>query len=293
MPPGFHCQRSSGAVSVVVCSPDESRLDEICNWLVSHRFSPLPVANPAGAARLSRYAQPEVLILDLAHGNAALDLLRARQEPGFPYVSVLALASADFDSPELDRVAPPLWVEGLLSYPLDFDDLLHRIVEVLRDIHHRDDLVLRVGLLVVDPPRRKVTVGDEEIHLTPKEFALLQVFASDPLRVFSKAELTDEVWGRNFSDRSRSVESHASRLRKKLDLPVPLGRTDLVEDADGPRVLRVVEVGNRVALTLHQVSRISGGYQGFVRYLRTAVPAHEFSISLGRAAGWSHTAGRI
>lgn len=219
MPRAFEGQRSAGAVKVVVCSPDESRLDEICNWLVQQRFSPLPVANPAGVVRLCRYAQPEVLILDLAFGDPALDLLRARRMPDFPYVSVIAVSSADSGLRRLDTMDDPaLWVDAELPEPLDFDDLLHRIIEILRDVHHRDDLVLRVGPLVVDPPRRRVTVGDRQIHLTPREFALLRVFASDPLRVFSKAELAEEVWGGDYpSERSRSVESHTSRLRRKLD----------------------------------------------------------------------------
>lgn len=219
MPRAFEGQRSAGAVGVVVCCPDESRLDEICDWLVRQRFSPLPVVNPAGAARLVRYARPEVLILDLAFGDPALDLLRTRRTPDFPYVSVIALFSADSDLRGLDRMDDPaLWVDAVLLEPLDFDDLRHRIIEILRDVHDRDDLVLRVGLLTVDPPRRRVTIGDQEIHLTQKEFALLRVLASDPLRVFSKAELAQEVWGGDYpSERSRSVESHASRLRRKLD----------------------------------------------------------------------------
>lgn len=219
MPRAFDGQRSTGAVGVVVCSPDESRLDEISDWLVRQRFSPLPIANPAGAARLCRYARPEVLILDLAAGDPALDLLRVRRTPDFPYVSVIAISSADPGLRRLDATDDPaLWVDALLPEPLDFDDLRHRIVEILRDVHHRDDLVLRVGLLVVDPPRRRVAVGDKEIHLTQKEFALLSVLASDPLRVFSKTELAEQVWGGDYpSERSRSVESHASRLRRKLD----------------------------------------------------------------------------
>jgi DNA-binding response OmpR family regulator len=160
-----------------------------------------------------------VLILDLAFGDPSLDLLRARRMPDFPYVSVIAISSAHSRLGGLDRMDDPaLLVEAVLPEPLDFDDLLHRIVAILRDVHHRDDLVLRVGLLVVDPPRRRVTIGDQEIHLTQKEFALLRVLASDPLRVFSKAELAEEVWGGDYpSERSRSVESHASRLRRKLD----------------------------------------------------------------------------
>ena len=53
--------------------------------------------------------------------------------------------------------------------------------------------------------------------LSNKEFSLLRVLASDPIRVFSKKELLAEVWGYRTEARTRTLDSHASRLRRKLD----------------------------------------------------------------------------
>ncbi len=75
----------------------------------------------------------------------------------------------------------------------------------------------RVGDLTVDPIRRKVTVGGQEVLLAKKEFTLLRVLASDPTRVFSKEELLREVWGFRDPGKTRTLDSHASRLRRKLD----------------------------------------------------------------------------
>ena len=70
----------------------------------------------------------------------------------------------------------------------------------------------------MDPPRRKVLVGDREIHLAKKEFSLLRVLASDPTHVFSKDELMVAVWGLRYpGGGTRTLDSHASRLRTKLD----------------------------------------------------------------------------
>jgi DNA-binding response OmpR family regulator len=55
------------------------------------------------------------------------------------------------------------------------------------------------------------------VTLAKKEFALLQVLASDPTRVFSKEELLQAAWGFRSSTRTRTLDSHASRLRRKLD----------------------------------------------------------------------------
>jgi len=75
----------------------------------------------------------------------------------------------------------------------------------------------RVGDLVVDPARRRVWVEGRDVALSNKEFTLLRVLASDPIRVFSKKELLEDVWGYRTEARTRTLDSHASRLRRKLD----------------------------------------------------------------------------
>ena len=62
-----------------------------------------------------------------------------------------------------------------------------------------------------------VSVEGRDIALTKKEFSLLLVLASDPTRVFAKQELVAEVWGQGGGERTRTLDSHASRLRRKLD----------------------------------------------------------------------------
>jgi DNA-binding response OmpR family regulator len=88
---------------------------------------------------------------------------------------------------------------------------------VLRRRATRRDGPTRVGELVIDPLRRKVMVGEREVALAKKEFALLRALAGDPTRVFSKEELLRDVWGFTSPHRTRTLDSHASRLRRKLD----------------------------------------------------------------------------
>ncbi|HSS32334.1 MAG TPA: winged helix-turn-helix domain-containing protein [Solirubrobacterales bacterium] len=75
----------------------------------------------------------------------------------------------------------------------------------------------RVGDLTIDPIRRQVTVGERRVLLAKKEFSLLRALAADPTRVFSKEELLLNVWGFRDPGRTRTLDSHASRLRRKLD----------------------------------------------------------------------------
>ena len=75
----------------------------------------------------------------------------------------------------------------------------------------------RVGALLVDPERHRVVVEDRPISLTRKEFGLLRTLISDPTRVFTKEELLEAVWGHCGRPGSRTLDAHASRLRRKLD----------------------------------------------------------------------------
>jgi DNA-binding response OmpR family regulator len=204
---------------IVVCSPVDAQLELICEWLVEHGYSPLPAATAAAAARLCRYTRPPLLVVDLdLPADSGLELLRGSAEADRSNVSVLLLIDGGFDFKPLMRRDPLLAVDDILRKPFDLDELGGRIAAILRRRHSRGDAVVRVGELLVDPPRRKVLVGDREVRLARKEFALLRVLASDPTHVFSKDELMVAVWGlRHPGGGTRTLDSHASRLRTKLD----------------------------------------------------------------------------
>ena len=80
----------------------------------------------------------------------------------------------------------------------------------------RDRHVHQVRDLVVNTLSRDVTVGGMKVGLSAKEFELLAKLVVDPERVFSKAELLETVWGFRSPGRTRTLDSHASRLRQKL-----------------------------------------------------------------------------
>jgi DNA-binding response OmpR family regulator len=101
--------------------------------------------------------------------------------------------------------------------PFRYPELRARISAVLRRRTHPTDGPSRVGDLVIDPLRRKVMVGHREVPLSKKEFALLRVLAANPTRVFTKEELLNAVWSYKGNSKTRTLDSHASRLRRKLD----------------------------------------------------------------------------
>ena len=207
---------------VVVCEDDAVTLDLLCDHLSADRFGVLPAPSASDALRLCRYNQPDLLLLDLSLPDASgLDVLREiREADGFesrfdPDLPVIVLTGR---GAQADRVRGlTAGADDYLTKPFNLEELRARIGAVLRRRAGRRAGPVRVGELLVDSVRRKVMVGEREVALAKKEFALLRVLASDPTRVFSKEELLHEVWGFPTSERTRTLDSHASRLRRKLD----------------------------------------------------------------------------
>jgi len=208
--------------SLVVCEDDAVTLDLLCEHLAADRFGVMPAPSASDALRLCRYNHPDLLLLDLSLPDASgLDVLReireadgidSRFDPRLPVI-VLTGRSGDTDKVRgLDAGA-----DDYLTKPFQYGELRARIGAVLRRQAHPQDGPSRVGDLVVDPLRRKVLVGEREVPLSKKEFALLRILVTDPTRVFDKQELLDAVWAYKGNSKTRTLDSHASRLRRKLD----------------------------------------------------------------------------
>ena len=79
----------------------------------------------------------------------------------------------------------------------------------------------RIGALAIDHRAREAAVAGRPVKLAAKEFELLRCLASEPTRVFTKQELLRDVWGYRAGEQSRTVDSHAARLRAKLTAAGP------------------------------------------------------------------------
>lgn len=209
--------------SIVVCEPDQAVLDSLCDHLTADRHDVLPAPTGADALRLCRYNQPDLMVMELQLPDVGgLDILREiRQSDGIaarfdPQLLILVVAAG---KNRTDRVR--VLDEGADDYlekPASYKELRARIGALLRRRRQtRDTGPIRVGEIVVDTSGHKVMVGDRQVQLAKKEFTLLRVLAAEPTRVFSKDELTNAVWGRSRKGGSRTLESHVSRLRQKLD----------------------------------------------------------------------------
>ncbi|HWF71938.1 MAG TPA: response regulator transcription factor [Solirubrobacteraceae bacterium] len=107
--------------------------------------------------------------------------------------------------------------DDYLVKPFSYPELRARIEALLRRTERRENRgLIRVGPLQIDPTSRQAWLDGTELHLTKREFSLLRVLASDPNRVFTRDELLRGLWGYATVGRTRTLDSHAFRLRRKL-----------------------------------------------------------------------------
>ena len=207
---------------VVVCEDDEATLELLCDHLTADRYAALPAPSASDALRLCTYNQPDLMVLDLQLPDApGLDVLReirsadgvaARFDPELPVVVLSGRGSPE------DRVRGlEAGADDYLVKPFHYPELRSRIGRILNRRGGRREGPCRVGEILIDPARRTVRVGGRAVTLANKEFALLRALAAEPTRVFSKEELLRDVWGFRSLGRTRTLDSHASRLRRKLD----------------------------------------------------------------------------
>ena len=208
--------------AVVVCEDDAPTLELLCDHLRADSFEAVPAPSAADALRHCQYANPDLLLLDLNLPDApGLDVLReirraegstGRFDPGLPVIVLSGRAS------EIDRVRGlELGADDYVTKPFHYAELSARVRSVLRRRSERRQGPIRVGDLSIDPSRREVRVDGDEIELANKEYELLLALAAEPRRVFTKSELLRDVWDYKTMGRTRTLDSHASRLRRKLD----------------------------------------------------------------------------
>jgi DNA-binding response OmpR family regulator len=175
------------------------------------------------AADAERADPADVVILDLGLPDRdGLDLCRSLRRRSDAAIVVVTARGE-----EPDRVAAlDIGADDYVVKPFGFAELLARIRAVLRRTHPAGD-VLTHGGLTVDGRGHRVTLGDAEIPLTPKEFDILQCLASDPGRVFTRREMFARVWGGHWYGPTKVLDVHVASLRRKL------GRPELIETVYG------------------------------------------------------------
>ena len=163
---------------------------------------------------------PDLVVLDIMMpGIDGFEVARRiRERPS--YIPIIMLTARDSS---LDKVTGlELGADAYLTKPFEPGELLAQVRALFRlmaksgqDMHKERPLLC--GPLTLWPEQHRVEREDEEIELTPKEFALLYLFMRRPGVVFGRETLLREVWGYDYLGDSRTVDVHIQRLRAKIE----------------------------------------------------------------------------
>jgi two-component system OmpR family response regulator len=175
------------------------------------------------AATETPYGAYDAIVLDIMlPGLNGYEVCRKLRERDV-WTPVIMLTAKDGEHDEADAL--DLGADDYLTKPFSFVVLIARIRALVRRGCPARPAVLRAGDLSVDPARRRVTRADQEIAVTPREFALLEFLARHAGDVVSKTAIIENVWDANFTGDPNIVEVYIGYLRKKIDYP--FGRTTI------------------------------------------------------------------
>jgi DNA-binding response OmpR family regulator len=217
------------AATVLVVEDERKLRDFIRSYLEKAGFTVLSTGSGAEAITMAASAAPDLVVLDLGlpdvPGETVARELRATG--GTRILMLTAKAS------EEDRVRGlELGADDYVTKPFSPRELVLRVQAILRrggTADAQEAVSYGGGELVIDEPRRTVTVRGAPADLTPTEWGVLVALATVPGRVYSRFELINRVRGYEFEGYERTIDSHVKNLRRKVEA-----------DPGSPRIIQTV-----------------------------------------------------
>jgi DNA-binding response OmpR family regulator len=216
--------------ATVLLVEDERKLRELVrSYLERAGLHVLSTESGAEAITLAAQSAPDIVVLDLGLPDVAGETVAAELRAA-GRVPILMLTAR---SEEQDRIRGlELGADDYVTKPFSPRELVLRVQAILRrGGAAAAEEITRYGggALVIDEPRRQVTVRGTAVDLTPTEWGVLVALATVPGRVYSRYELINRVRGHEFEGYERTVDSHVKNLRRKIE-----------EDPGSPKIIETV-----------------------------------------------------
>lgn len=206
-------------ILIVEDDPDIAEL--IVHYLQIAGHTTVRLSNGMDVMRHLRTDAMDLVLLDVMlpgmNGMAVCDAIRA--DAATAHLPIIMLTAR---GEEADRVAGlERGADDYVTKPFSPKELVARVAARLRrppaaEARAAGDEILRYGSIMIDAASHRVTLGEDEVRLTAKEFLLLQYLVRRRGRVLSRDVLLTDVWGYQYTGGTRTVDVHIRRLREKL-----------------------------------------------------------------------------
>ena len=224
-------------MKTILVVDDEAKIVQIARDYLRHAgFNVISAGDGPAALEAVRTQQPDLMVLDLGLPQMdGLDVTRAvRKFSTLPIIMLTARAE------ESDKIAGlELGADDYVTKPFSPKELVARVRSVLRRLEspaEREE-VIRAGGMTLDLPRMRAEIDGQPVDLTATEFQLLAVLASQPGRIFTRAQLLEAIHGMAIDSYERAIDAHIKNIRRKIE----------VNSKDPQYILKVYGVGYKFA----------------------------------------------
>src|SRR6516165_8484882 len=217
------------AATVLLVEDERKLRDFVRSYLERAGFAVLSTGSGAEAITMAAEASPDLVVLDLGLPDVPGETVaRELRSAGATPILMLTAKSA-----EEDRIRGlELGADDYVTKPFSPRELVLRVQAILRrggPATEQGTSSYGDGTMIIDEPRRLVTVRGTAVELTPTEWGVLVALAAVPGRVYSRFELINRVRGYEFEGYERTVDSHVKNLRRKIE-----------EDPGSPQIVQTV-----------------------------------------------------
>ena len=206
-------------MSKILIVDDEANIRQLVKYnLEKESYQVLEAEEGLQGIRLAKTEKPDLMLLDLMLPQMdGLEVCRSLK--GNPATAALPIIMLTAKSEEIDKVIGlELGADDYMTKPFSPRELVARVKAVLRRSQKEASLPgeLSVGRLRFNFSRYEVYMGTAKLELTPKEYELLKMLATNLGKVFTREQLLEKVWGYEYFGDTRTVDVHVRHLRAKM-----------------------------------------------------------------------------
>lgn len=222
---------------ILVVDDDPHIRQLVGHHLRAEGFHVLEAENGVHAETLLNEDQVHLAIVDLMMPEMDGLELCQRMRADYPEIPVIMLTAKDA---LLDKAQGfEAGTDDYVTKPFEPQELIFRVRALLRRYNQASEVKIKIGHITIDQKSYTITAGNRELMIPVKEFELLYQLASYPNRTFTREELIERIWKRDYDGSDRTVDVHIKRLRDHFD-----------EKVDGIRIVSIRGIGYKLEESL-------------------------------------------